>query len=404
MRLPSQFSKIFFAFIPKRTCFFLFGLAFGACSVTEPVISTNPGISNIPAHQPRPSTNIADSVYSTSPGQHFSTSPLPEYVVHRTIGSIEIDGVLDEYDWKIAPRTRLFTDIRDVKSETPILETRAQIIWDDWFVYISATLQEPHVWATLTEKNSIIFHDNDFEVFLDPDGDNHHYHELEINALGTLWELTLEKPYRDGGPYRIPHNLDGLKTAVKVNGTINDPSDVDSGWTVEMAIPLRSFQSFSPELKTLSAGDVWRINFSRVQWPLHQGPDRYHKIEGEKEHNWVWSPIGIVDMHRPERWGIAVFSNESAEFPDMEAEIELAKYRKTLFARTWLMNTYYYAAHFNQVVGHFPENVDPVNQAMVSDPTFSYQPSETRINYQITENGYVASIMTLSIDHAGKLK
>jgi len=43
---------------------------------------------------------------------------------------------------------------------------------------------------------SIIFHDNDFEVFLDPDGDNWMYYEIEVNAAGQVWDLMLVKPYR----------------------------------------------------------------------------------------------------------------------------------------------------------------------------------------------------------------
>jgi len=34
------------------------------------------------------------------------------------------------------------------------------------------------------------------QIFLDPDGDNHLYYEIEINALGTVWDLLMAKPYR----------------------------------------------------------------------------------------------------------------------------------------------------------------------------------------------------------------
>src|SRR5207302_4948895 len=68
---------------------------------------------------------------------------------------------------------------------------------------VFAELEEPHVWGTITRKNKVIFYDNDFEVFIDPDGDNHNYYEFEINALNTIWELTLVKPYRNGGPAKI---------------------------------------------------------------------------------------------------------------------------------------------------------------------------------------------------------
>lgn len=46
----------------------------------------------------------------------------------------------------------------------------------------------------------VIFQDNDFEVFINPDGDNCMYYEIEINALGQVWDLLLPKPYRNGAP------------------------------------------------------------------------------------------------------------------------------------------------------------------------------------------------------------
>ena len=52
------------------------------------------------------------------------------------------------------------------------------------YFYVAAEMEEPHVWGTLTQHDAVIFQDNDFEVFIDPDGDNHEYYEFEINALG----------------------------------------------------------------------------------------------------------------------------------------------------------------------------------------------------------------------------
>ena len=66
--------------------------------------------------------------------------------------------------------------------------------WDDRFFYVAAEMEEPHVWATLMRHDAVIFHDNDFEVFIDPDGDNHEYYEFEINALDTGWDLFLRHP------------------------------------------------------------------------------------------------------------------------------------------------------------------------------------------------------------------
>ncbi|MFN3684859.1 MAG: carbohydrate-binding family 9-like protein, partial [Fimbriimonadaceae bacterium] len=123
-----------------------------------------------------------------------------EYLCFRAPGEIRIDGRLNDPAWATAPWTEDFVDIEGDKRPKPRHRTRAKMLWDDRFLYIAAELEEPHVWATLTRRDSVIFQDNDFEVFLDPDGDTHQYYELEMNALNTLWDLMLIKPYRDGGP------------------------------------------------------------------------------------------------------------------------------------------------------------------------------------------------------------
>ena len=115
------------------------------------------------------------------------------------------------------------------------------MLWDNQFLYVYAQLQEPHVWGTLTKKNSIIFHDNDFEVFIDPESSGENYYEFEMNALNTIWELTLVKRYTKGGPAILGTNLPGLMSAVRIDGSLNDPSDIDRSWSVEIAFPFKGW-------------------------------------------------------------------------------------------------------------------------------------------------------------------
>jgi hypothetical protein len=140
------------------------------------------------------------------------------------------------------------------------------------YLYIAAELEEPQLWATLTERDSIVFHDNDFEVFLNPTGDNHRYYEIEINALNTIFDLFLPKPYRDGGPADHGWDVKGLISAVHIDGTLNDPRDTDRGWSVELAFPWSAFDRHGGAKRPPRDGDQWRINFSRVQWDLDVKP------------------------------------------------------------------------------------------------------------------------------------
>lgn len=240
-----------------------------------------------------------------------------EYDAPLAVSPPAIDGSLDDAVWRAAPWTEPFVDIRGPDWPDPHLGTRAKIAWDERFLYVGAELEEPHLWATLADRDAIVYRENDFEVFLDPDGDGLAYYELEINALGTEFDLFLDKPYRRKGKADIAWDVEGLRTAVHLEGTLNDPSDEDAGWSVEIAIPWSALRPPGAPADAAVApprpGDLWRVNFSRVQWPLVVVDGRYRKRRepvdwsDHPEENWVWSPQGEIDMHIPERWGVVRF-------------------------------------------------------------------------------------------------
>ena len=254
---------------------------------------------------------------STAPA--FEAPRLPwnpaRYVCPRLAAPPTLDGRPDEPAWAPAPWSTVFTDIQGDLAAPPRLVTRMRLGWDDDFFYVAARLDEPHVWGTLTGRDDVIYHDNDFEVFIDPDGDNHLYGELEINALGTVWDLLLARPYRDGGPAIDAWDIAGLRSAVAVDGTINDPRDTDRGWSLEIAIPWRVLGPIAGRDCPPRPGDIWRVNFSRVEWRAEVAGDGYRKLVDADsgrplpEDNWVWSPQGLVAMHCPEMWGEVLFDD-----------------------------------------------------------------------------------------------
>lgn len=218
-----------------------------------------------------------------------------------------IDGRLGDASWQGAVWTDDFIDIEGPDKKRPAFRTRAKMCWDDTYLYVAADMEEPHLWGTLTERDAIIYRDNDFEIFIDPDGDRADYNEYEINVLGTEMDLRMDRPYRDGGNYDLRWDFAGVQSAVSVGGTVNDPRDRDIGWTVEVAIPWASMADTANMACPPNLGDVWRINFSRVQWPLRSVNGAYVKPDKATEDNWVWSPQDAIDMHRPEYWGFVRF-------------------------------------------------------------------------------------------------
>jgi len=245
------------------------------------------------------------------------------YVCQRVAKSLDLTTEAMDPGWEELPWSELFADITGHESLQPRYGTRVRMGWDDHYLYVNAELEEPHVWGTITEKNAVMFEDNDFEIFIDPDCDGCNYYEFEINALGTIWELSLPRPYSEGGKPRLGCNIDGLLSRVRVAGTLNNPGDTDQGWTVEVAIPWSGLKQYqSSGACPPQPGERWRINFSRVQWrhqvvdgqyvriPPHGTPLAESLNPEEQEHpedNWVWSPQGAVNMHIPERWGEVLF-------------------------------------------------------------------------------------------------
>lgn len=223
------------------------------------------------------------------------------YECRKTAKPLTIDGQLNASEWLRAEWTDDFLDIEGAGKPRPRFRTRAKMLYDDDYLYLAAELVEPHVWATLTKHDSVIFHDNDFEVFIDPDGDTREYYEFEINALNTGWDLFLDKPYRQGGKADNDWEIPGLKTAVRVSGTLNHSEDIDQGWSVEIALPWKALAKYAHQGTPPKAGDEWRVNFSRVEHEIVDG--KYQRVPKTKEDNWVWSPQGAVNMHIPERWG-----------------------------------------------------------------------------------------------------
>ena len=242
----------------------------------------------------------------------LAASAQRHYVCYYTAQQPVIDGSGNDLVWQQARWTEDFADIEGDIRPKPSQRTRAKMLWDSTYLYIYAELQETDLWGTLHQHDTVIYEDNDFEIFLNPDNTTHRYFELEINALGTVMDLFMNKPYRNGGKALLSWDSQGLLSAVKTNGTLNHPGDVDQGWSVEMAIPLGSLSFWGD--RPVKDGSQWRINFSRVEWDRDVRDGQYlvrtNPATGWRlpEHNWVWSPQGIIDMHAPEKWAYLQFS------------------------------------------------------------------------------------------------
>ena len=268
-------------------------------------------------------------------------SEIAHYTCLRAPTPIRIDGDLNKPIWQQAPKSKRFVDM--VSGNPAPWDTRCAALWDDTNLYIAFWVEEPFLEASLTERDSTIFQENDIEVFIDG-GDC--YYEFEINALGTLYEvffiwrdaytrgsrfdvpefdLMTRQAFSFGGDYdRTPASfwwgthprgprwafLDwdfpGLQSAVRVDGTLNDNRDIDKGWTVELAFPwsgmgwLRQGNTQPPQ-----DGDFLRMLFARFQKMQAGGQ------EVQPHPAWVLNKHGIYDTHQPDCFSYVHFSSQT---------------------------------------------------------------------------------------------
>lgn len=171
-----------------------------------------------------------------------------QYVAYKVARPLAIDGSLEDDAWRATSWTEDFQDIQGPKLPTPRFRTRAKMLWDDQvcvagtasigtstflcscgrfpfpgtvrfsvpvcrrgasraanlgnvdaarvrmrrsffecnFLAIVACLFSLHFFSFELDS-SVIYQDNDFEIFVDPAGTTHFYKEYEMNALNTTW-------------------------------------------------------------------------------------------------------------------------------------------------------------------------------------------------------------------------
>jgi hypothetical protein len=255
---------------------------------------------------------------------------MDRYLARRTSLKPAHDGTLSAEPWTTAARSESFVDM--ASGDPAPLETKAALVWDDECLYVGFWVEEPYPKAHLKERDSIIFTENDVELFIDG-GDC--YYELEINALGTVYEVFFiwRDAYARGSRFDIPEfdlltrkalsfagdfdrkpesfwwgtnprgprwafldwDFPGLQAKVHVDGTLNEESVKSKGWTVELALPWSGMKHLAGGRNTPpEVGDVWKMFLGRFQ--------KMQTTNGEAQAAWCLTPHGEYDTHMPERF------------------------------------------------------------------------------------------------------
>lgn len=254
----------------------------------------------------------------------------------RAAGPITVDGHLDESAWKNAEMSARFVDL--ITGGPTRHDTRVRLLWDEENLYVAYDVEEPRVQAHFTRHNDPIYTENDVELFIAGDDA---YYEFEINARNTVYEVFFlwERAYVSGGFAARPEfartrlngfdgvgfhghprgprlgnfrwRFPGLRTAVQVQGTLNNNADTDRGWTVEIALPWRGFEALVPTGKRAlppREGDEWAMDFSRFNTAKESPP-------AKDSGGWALNPHGVWDSHIPECFARVRFTTNTVVVP-----------------------------------------------------------------------------------------
>jgi hypothetical protein len=212
-----------------------------------------------------------------------------QYDCHHIDEPIDIDGSLRAPQWQRAETIGFWLPCTHGQ---PLSRTEGRLLWDSNYLYVGFRAFDQDIFSYHTERDSATCNEDVLEIFLKPDAKKDPYYNFEINALNAVYDaLNLKRGA--GGPdhHRWSRwNCPGLKSAVAIRGTLNDPSNSDEFWQLEVAIP---FAGLSTLDRPPREGDRWLFHLARYDYSVYL-PDGVELSS--------CAPLTEVDFHRYEDW------------------------------------------------------------------------------------------------------
>ena len=231
--------------------------------------------------------------------------PLPTYDCPLVPRAPVLDGTLGDPLWQLAPAMTLAKCV----SGAPAAQlTTVRLLWHGDYLYLGAEMAEFDLEDHNEKHNDHVFGEQCVELFLaapagvpaDDAAGPWRYLEYDTSPKGVFWDARVANPlgWPDAaGQRRLSLDEsywpDDLLAFTTWDGTLNDPRDRDTGWKLELQVPLTGPPGGArPEI-----GEVWRANIYRI-----------HNFQEPDCELQSWSLVGIPNFHVPARFGYLRFA------------------------------------------------------------------------------------------------
>ena len=214
-----------------------------------------------------------------APGREVRLAP---YQVVYAQDAPVMDGKLDDAVWQEAEVLKDFYQHGKTGAKfTDII--RAMMAWDKEHLYFAVTIKDKDIFVSEKIRDEIICRADVVELFIKPAVVTRYTSELyefEFNVWETIWDIHYVGYGGGSALPRFSHEYNpAIVCKATYNGTINDWSDIDEGYTIEVAFPLSAFAHAAPN--GVTPGDIWKFNVAGMDYSVYlRRPLEFTSVDG----------------------------------------------------------------------------------------------------------------------------
>jgi hypothetical protein len=162
----------------------------------------------------------------------------PDHVLHvpHAPGAILLDGDTDDRGWTGSPppaRTRDF-ELSNGAPARPFSEVRT--VWGDGYLYLCLYAADEDIESRTTEADGPLWLDDAFRVVFTR-GDIEY--AIEVSPAAVVTDSIRHRTAGNWSPWDYGWSS-GVHVSKEMDGTLNNPNNMDEEWVIEMAVPFAS--------------------------------------------------------------------------------------------------------------------------------------------------------------------